>query len=584
MQNTSARLISAFTLIATCTFGQKAWVAPANFGLAPSEAAINPSITLSDLSPANLAVNMGAWDWVTDDKVVVVNWIWNPPAAPSGDIWMMEGLKTQDKTKITLKKYYNGTLREPLGVKVVNGDVYVAIKYALVKMVDANKDGMAESVEQIVEIPHKEDSYSYNHYQEDLKYKDGFFYIALGAETRGAGYPGYPVMETRGSVVKIDLAKKTQDFLVRGLRTPDGLGWGPDGELFVTDNQGAWLPSSKLIHVVKGRFYGLQPIETGDPSLVESPPAVWMPHGEASSSPTQPMMLEKGPFAGQFLVGDNIHGVVNRIALEKVNGEYQGVLFHFTGGVYCAVHRLLQNDAGDVYFGGLGSPINTWNYKDRYYGMQLAKFNGKSNFEVKEILSKADGFTLHFNAPVGPSAEDAANYRLRQWRYVPTKEYGGPKIDNVALTLGAITVDPTRTYVNIKVNGLLKGRVVDFQFHKDLMSQASQPIWTSEAWYTLNQISTDASQFPVGINASDAEGAANRIKVSKFSNRYVLDVSGGYFTEVSIMHLDGRMAWQGQVEKYGSIVLSQNDIRPGIYILALKGRQGLISSRRIVFN
>ena len=40
-----------------------------------------------------------------------------------------------------------------------------------------------------------------------------------------------------------------------GLRTPNGLGWGPEGDLFVTDNQGGWLPASKLVHIKQDRFF-----------------------------------------------------------------------------------------------------------------------------------------------------------------------------------------------------------------------------------------------------------------------------------------------------------------------------------------
>jgi hypothetical protein len=437
----------------------------------------------------------------------------------------------------------------------------------------------------IVDIPHElEPQETWNCYSLDLKYKDGFFYVALPSGTKGAGFPSYNPIKGRGTVAKIDPVKKSLEFMVTGLRTPDGLGWGPDSALFVTDNQGAWLPSSKLIHVTKNRFFGLQPVEAGDPSLVESPPAIWMPHGEASSSPTQPMLLEKGPFAGQFLIGDNVLGVVNRVSLEKVGGEYQGALYHFTGGLTCGVHRLLQNAAGEVYFGGLGSPINTWNVKDHFVGMQVAKFNGKANFEVKEILSRTDGFTLHFNAPVGASAEDPANYRLRQWRYQPTKEYGGPKLDNVVLTAGAINVDASRTYVHVKVPGLVAGRVVDFQFHRDIQSQANQPIWTSEAWSTLNRISDVVGDFPTGLKKAQLTDASNRILVSKSQGRYSLVVPEGSYTELQVLNLDGRMAYQRPLGEERAIELSGREFKPGVYFLVVRKALGGSLGQRVLFE
>jgi hypothetical protein len=579
----AALALSAITALAPSTQAQKAWVPVPAFGLSASETTVNPAISLIDILPVGMDKNIGAWDWISDDKVVFTNWIWNFTTTPMSDIWVMDGMKAQDKTKMTVKRYYPGNLREPLGVKVVNGEVYVVVKFALLRFVDADKDGIAEDTVRIVEFPHElEPEETWNHYSIDLKYKDGFFYVALPSETRGAGFPGYPVMHGRGTVAKIDPVKKTIEYVASGLRTPDGLGWGPDGNLFVTDNQGAWLPSSKLIHVTQNRFFGLQPVEAGDPSLVESPPAVWMPHGEGSSSPTQPMLLEKGPFAGQFLIGDNVLGVVNRASLEKVQDEYQGALFHFTGGLTCGVHRLLQNPAGDVYFGGLGSPINTWNVKGKFVGMQAARFNGKANFEVKEILSRADGFTLRFTAPAGESAKDAANYRIRQWRYLPTKAYGGNKLDNVALTVGAITLDASRTLAHIRVGGLKAGSVVDFQFHKDLASQDAQPLWTGEAWYTLNRISAETAPFPAGLKALGNMGDTRNIRVSGPSGQATLFLPAGAFTELELAHVDGRTALKLRVGGGGTVGLAGRGLTPGVYLASLRMAGGGLVRRSLL--
>lgn len=576
MPNAQSLLIAALLAgSALPAAAQKAWAAPSTFGLAASEAAVNPGITLSNLLPEGMDKNIGAWDWLTDDKVVFTNWVWNFSVTPMSDIWVLEGMKSQDRSRITVKRYYPGNLREALGVKVVNGEVYVAVKFALLKFTDANKDGVAEDTVRIVEFPHeREPEDTWNCYSLDLKYRDGFFYVALPTETRGAGYPGYPVLHGRGTVAKIDPVKKTIEYIAHGLRTPDGLGWGPDSALFVTDNQGAWLPSSKLIHATGGRFFGLQPVEAGDPDLKETPPAVWMPHGEGSSSPTQPVMLEKGPFAGQMLVGDNVMGLVNRVSLEKVGGEFQGALYHFTGGISCGTHRLLLNPSGDVYLGGLGSPINSWNFKSKYVGMQVARFNGTPAFEVKEILSRADGFVLRFTAPAGASAGDASNYRLRQWRYQPTKEYGGNKLDNVALTVASATLDPTKTFVHLAVAGLSAGRVVDFQFHRDLQSASGQAIWTGEAWYTLNKISAEKGLGTVSLRSPVR---ASDWAIVRSAGGIDLEIPEG-FDELALLGVDGRALWTRPAAA-GSLRLDRSALPAGMALLELR-RAGKPSLRR----
>jgi hypothetical protein len=285
---------------------------------------------------------------------------------------------------------------------------------------------------------------------------------------------------------------------------------------------------------------------------------------------------------GQFLVGDNVYGFLNRIALDKVKGEYQGAIFHFTGGLTCGNHRLLLNPNGDVYLGGLGSPINSWNAHGKMFGIQVARFNNKPNFEVKQILSRADGFTLHFSEPVGASAEDITNYRLRQWNYKPTKDYGGPNLNDVPLTLGAITVDPTRTYVHIKVNGLLAGKVVNFQFHKDLTSQAGRAIWTGEGWYTQNQISDITDAFPTGISGVNGSSSGQGIKFTRSLGSYSLFLPKGEYSEMSIRLLDGRIVLQRALEHASEVSFSTEELRSGVYMVVLRNRLGATLSQRIV--
>ena len=72
-----------------------------------------------------------------------------------------------------------------------------------------------------------------------------------------------------------------------GLRTPNGIGIGVDDEIFVTDNQGDWLPSSKILHVAPGNFFGshINPPHPWEDRPV-TPPVAWLPQGEIGNSPT----------------------------------------------------------------------------------------------------------------------------------------------------------------------------------------------------------------------------------------------------------------------------------------------------------
>ena len=103
-------------------------------------------------------------------------------------------------------------------------------------------------------------------------------------------------------------------FLATGLRTPNGIGIGIDNEIFVADNQGDWLPSSKIVHVTKGDWFGSRSVDfEGTATLKEKKPVVWLPQDEIGNSPTTPSYLNDGPYKGQMIHGEVTHGGVKRV-------------------------------------------------------------------------------------------------------------------------------------------------------------------------------------------------------------------------------------------------------------------------------
>ncbi|WP_332369420.1 hypothetical protein [Spirosoma telluris] len=133
-----------------------------------------------------------------------------------------------------------------------------------------------------------------------------------------------------------------------GFRSPNGLGFDEKGRLFVTDNQGDWLGTSKLYHVEEGKFYGhptslvwrpgfpdvdplTLPVKTLDSMrTVES---IAFPHELMAHSPTQ-IVLDNtggrfGPFANQLFVGDMDFAHLLRILPDEVDGQIQGACVPF---------------------------------------------------------------------------------------------------------------------------------------------------------------------------------------------------------------------------------------------------------------
>jgi cytochrome c len=185
-----------------------------------------------------------------------------------------------DPKKIKVKRIAQG-LAEPLGLKVVDGTIYVLQKQELTKLVDTNNDGVIDEYQCFARGWLA--SANFHEFAFGLAYKDGYFYAALATAINPGGASTRPQITDRGKAVKISVQDGSVEFVARGLRTPDGVGIGPDGEIFIADNQGDWLPSSKILHLKSGAFYNSFSVDSAAVAqLPVTQPVVWLPQDTTS--------------------------------------------------------------------------------------------------------------------------------------------------------------------------------------------------------------------------------------------------------------------------------------------------------------
>ncbi len=227
-----------------------------------------------------------------------------------------------------------------------------------------------------------------------------------------------------------------------GFRVPNGIAFGPGGDIYVTDNQGDWLPSSKLIRVEEGGFYGSRAVpDEGVMTREELPPVVWLPQDEVGNSPSQPLLLTEGPYAGQMIHGDVYNGGVKRVFLEEVEGRQQGAVFHFSAGFQGAVNRLVRGPDGAIYLGELGNPPNWGEYGKPWYGLERMSWVGNEAFEMLAVKAQDDGFVIELTQPLAAGLElSPADVLVKQWFYHPNEQYGGPKYDETVLAVSSVEV------------------------------------------------------------------------------------------------------------------------------------------------
>ena len=447
---------------------------------APLEA-VHPSYDLTTLHGKDLKPKVGGLAFLPDGRLLFTTW------DTEGGVYVLDGFQTGDSTKIVKKRIAAG-LHEPLGIEVVDGNIFVLQKHELTQLIDLDGDDIIDEYRAICNTWQVTEDF--HEFAFGLVQDKGYFYVSLSMAMR--------LMATekqkfdRGRTIKI-APDGSYEWINYGLRTPNGIGKGIDGELFVTDNQGQWLPANKLIHVKKGEYngmaWGLLDSLQEPPKMV--PPTLWLPENEIGNSPSEPIIMNDGPYKGQMLHGDQSHGGIKRDFLEEINGSYQGAVFRFTQGLAAGVNRLSWGPDGALYIGEVGM-VGGWTWKETKYGLQSIKYNGKPTFEMLAIRAKPKGFEIEFTQPLANIGEIVAtDFFISQWWYKPTAEYGGPKtnLEKMSVTRTSLSEDRTKLY--LEMPGLKKEHVVYFRIPNNLQSANGQNLWSSEAWYTLNNIPRD---------------------------------------------------------------------------------------------
>ena len=445
---------------------------------------VHPAFDLAQARPSDFEPMVGGMDFMSNGDLIVSTW------DPGGSVYRLTNMNSADPEKIKVTKIASG-LAEPLGLKVVDDQIYVMQKQEMTHLVDSDGDGIIDEYRTLADD--WDVSANFHEFGFGLGYKDGFLYAALATAIEPGGASTKPQIKDRGKVIQVNVKTGELRFIATGLRTPNGIGVGYNGELFVADNEGDWLPSSKIVHVQEGAWFGSKSVE---PEKYEGrtppPPMVWLPQDEIGNSPSTPSYINVGPYKGQMIHGEVTHGGVKRVFVEEIDGQLQGCVFRFIQGLEAGINRLVWGPDGSLYVGGIGNPGNWGQPGKKWYGLQKLTFNGKSAFEMLAVRVLTNGVELEFTDALGPNdGWDPKAYEVRQWYYLPTEEYGGPKLNEQKLKVLSSTVSDDRKKVFLEIEGMKEGHVLYVRMDDHFISANGQSLWTTEAWYTVNRIPKD---------------------------------------------------------------------------------------------
>ncbi len=439
-----------------------------------------------------------------------------------GEIWTVANADS-DPSKVQYQLFASGQ-HEVLGLAYKDGWLYETNRYEVARLKDDDGDGRADTFETVCDKWGV--SGDYHEYAFGSRFdKAGDLWVVLcltGSFSSQTDFRGWALrIKPDGTMVPT----------CSGIRSPGGIGFDADGEVYYTDNQGPWHGACTLQHLIPGTFQGhpggniwydkapnmgprpIDPIPEafsgkrkrgegnpeGDPDRMVKererikelvPPAVYMVHGKIGNSSSFIVCDTSGgkfgPFQKQLFVADQSHSNISRVFLEDVNGVKQGVVIPFRQGFKSGLIGGRMSEKGQLFAGGSD---RGWGSKGgKPYCFERVDWTGKVPFEIHEMRAKPDGFELAFTEPVDATmAQNIASYSMREFTYAYREEYGGPEVDEVMPKITKAIVGADKKSVRLMIEPLTKGHV--HELHLDgLKSAAGNPLLHKVAYYTLNEI------------------------------------------------------------------------------------------------
>ncbi|MCC6408715.1 MAG: DUF1080 domain-containing protein [Planctomycetes bacterium] len=442
--------------------------------------------------PDGSRVEVGGMDFLPDGRLVV--------STRRGQVWLVSNPLAADPKDAKFALFAEG-LQEGLGLRVIDGKIHLVQRSELSVLVDSDGDDRCDRIDTLCD-----DWGVSGHYHEFAfglpRDAAGNFYVSLNVSFGDPQWwHGRSTVPYRGWVVQIAPDGKFTPFAA-GFRSPAGIGNDADGEIFVTENQGDWMPACPLFHIEKDGFYGhpaslawteayqregKKPTDTDPPDVPRKPAALWIPYDWARSAAEMVPDLtggKFGPFERQLFIAELTNGLVLRADLEKVQGVHQGAVFPFRQHVGSAVRLKFASD-GTLF---TGFTDRGWGGQAPGDGIARIRWTKQLPLEIEHVRLVSDGFRLEFTKPLALTAGVMPpQYHIQSYDYDYWWEYGSPVRNAKTLMPKTIAVAADRKSLTLGGLGLEAGKVVRVSID-GLAAEDGSQLLHDEFAYTINQL------------------------------------------------------------------------------------------------
>ncbi|MBY8852545.1 hypothetical protein K7G98_31675, partial [Saccharothrix sp. MB29] len=143
---------------------------------------VHPDYTLTNLRPGGFQPRVSAMDWFPDGRLVIATW--DGKSTDTGELWVLGNVTGATSPDRVTTKRIAANLREPMGVKVLDGRIYVSQKHQLTELTDTNGDDVVDQSRAVATWPY---GGNFHEFAFGLLYKDGAFYLSLSVAINEGG-------------------------------------------------------------------------------------------------------------------------------------------------------------------------------------------------------------------------------------------------------------------------------------------------------------------------------------------------------------------------------------------------------------
>jgi hypothetical protein len=398
-------------------------------------------ITYPVENPWHSWMRLGGFDFLPGGKrAAVATWL--------GDVWLVDGIDGRLGTH-RWKRICTG-LFQPLGVKVVDGVIYVTCRDQIARLHDYNGDEEIDYIE------------SFN---SDHQVTEHFHEFAMGLQTdpegnfyyaKSARHAKPALVPHHGTLLKVSRDGKQTEIVAAGFRAANGVCLNPDGSFIVTDQEGHWNPKNRINYVREGGFYGNMMgyhdvVDESDEAMEQ--PLCWITNS-FDRSPGELLWVPEnagwGALNGQLMNMSYGTGQVFLVPHEIVNGQAQGGMVSLGLEFPTGTMRGRFHEAnGQLYSTGMFAWAGNQHQDGGFYRI---RYTGKPAHQLTGLRALRRGVELTFTDPLDSrAARDVSNYEIKIWDLKRTKNYGSKHYNERSLEIESVDVSNDRKSIFLNI-------------------------------------------------------------------------------------------------------------------------------------